>query len=113
MPSWALTQRRPYAGFTHLTPLGNACAADETAVLGALRSGYRCFHLRSMMGTRIALCSLLVHLQLDEVPHLWAEAEVLRDQLDKQLVSLHAHAPSPPMKLAHHFCGDHTPDALA
>ena len=38
--------------------------AYETAVLGALRSGYRSFQLRRCgTGTRISLCSLLLHIQ--------------------------------------------------
>ena len=35
--------------------------AFETCVLGALRRGYRCLEMRSRLGTKIELCSLLVH----------------------------------------------------
>lgn len=61
---------------------GDTEVAYETAVLGALRPGYRCFHLRQMTtGTRIELCSLLVHLEFGEAPHMWHEAEVLQEHL--------------------------------
>ena len=35
--------------------------AFETCVLGALWRGYRCLEMRSRLGTKIELCSLLVH----------------------------------------------------
>lgn len=64
---------------------GEAEVAYETAVLGALRSGYRCFQLRHMRtGTRIELCSLLVHIEIAEEPHLWAGKEVMQVLLEKQ-----------------------------
>ena len=40
---------------------GDTEVAYETAVVGALRKGYRCFQLRDpRTGSRIAMCSLLV-----------------------------------------------------
>ena len=61
---------------------GDAEVAYDTAMLGALRPGYRCFQLRHpRTGTRIELCSVLVHISLGEVPHLWAEADEMRRQL--------------------------------
>ena len=68
---------------------GESEVAYETAVLGALRTGYRCFQLRQpRTGTRIELCSLLVHIEATEEPHLWAEAETLRKQVMRQQVAL-------------------------
>eukprot|EP00966_Prymnesium_polylepis_P059185 1371782-Prymnesium_polylepis.1 len=64
---------------------GDAEVAYDTAVLGVLRDGYRCFQLRSpRTGTRIQLCSLLVHIAVREVKNLWAEDEVLRRLLEQQ-----------------------------
>jgi len=60
-------------------------AAYETAVLGALRPGYRCFQLRNMKtGTRISLCSLLVYIEFGEAQNLWAKEDVLRELLERQ-----------------------------
>lgn len=38
--------------------------AFETVVLGVLRQGYRCLELRSLDGSRIELCTLLVHVEV-------------------------------------------------
>jgi len=59
--------------------------AYETAVLGVLRSGYRCFHLRSSRyGTRIEMCKLFVHIAFGVEPHVWAKAKELRQQIRTQ-----------------------------
>ena len=66
---------------------GETELAYETAVLGALRPGYRSFQMRSIRtGTRIELCSLLVHITLGEEKNLWADAETLRCQIVQQEV---------------------------
>jgi len=41
--------------------------AYETVMLGALRRGHRCIELRSRLGTKIELCTLLVHLEIEEL----------------------------------------------
>jgi len=64
---------------------GDAEVACETAVLGALREGYRCFQLRHKgTGTRIQLCSLLVHIAVGEERNVWAEGDMLRRLLEQQ-----------------------------
>ena len=49
--------------------------AFETVVLGMLRPGYRCLELRSRHGTKIELCSLLVHIGHSTVAHPGGESE--------------------------------------
>lgn len=53
--------------------------AYETAVLGTLRPGYRCFRLRSSrFGTRIEMCTMFVHISIGSEPHMWAKTDDLR-----------------------------------
>ena len=42
---------------------GTQEVAYEIAVLGRLRGGFRVLQLRSMLGTRIELCHLFVHVE--------------------------------------------------
>ena len=58
--------------------------AYETVSLGALRSGFRCLHLRNRFGTRIDMCHMFVHIELGTEPHVWAEAEELRQHVRDQ-----------------------------
>jgi len=54
-------------------------------VLGALKPGYRCLHLRDpKTGTRIDMCALLVHITIGKEPHVWANERELRRQLVEQ-----------------------------
>lgn len=46
---------------------GMGHVAYEAVVLGTLRQGYRCIPLRSRLGTRIEMCSLLVHISMTRV----------------------------------------------
>jgi len=48
---------------------GMGHAAYEAVVLDTLRPGYRCLPLRSNLGTRIEMCSLLLHIQIDDAPN--------------------------------------------
>ena len=41
--------------------------AFETVLLGVLKQGYRCIELRSRLGTKIEICTLLVHLSISEL----------------------------------------------
>ena len=50
---------------------GGQEVAYETAVLGRLRHGYRVIQLRSLQGTRIELCYLLVRVSFGEELNLW------------------------------------------
>uniref|UniRef100_A0A7S4BY56 PI-PLC Y-box domain-containing protein n=1 Tax=Chrysotila carterae TaxID=13221 RepID=A0A7S4BY56_CHRCT len=45
--------------------------AYDTVVLGAVREGYRVIHLRSMLGTRIESCYLLVHIAFSTQVNAW------------------------------------------
>ncbi|KAL1507405.1 hypothetical protein AB1Y20_008247 [Prymnesium parvum] len=47
--------------------------AYETAILGRLRRGYRVFQLRGMLGTRIELSYLFVHIGFGRLPNLWIQ----------------------------------------
>ena len=53
-------------------------AAFETAVLGRLRRGYRVFHLRALLGTRIELCYLFVRISFGSETNWWPSARHLR-----------------------------------
>eukprot|EP00965_Chrysotila_dentata_P041580 1378673-Pleurochrysis_carterae.AAC.2 len=53
--------------------------AYDTVVLGAVREGYRVIHLRSMRGTRIESCYLLVHISGSTQVNAWVgEQELVR-----------------------------------
>jgi len=52
--------------------------AYETAVLGRLRGGYRVLRLRGLLGTRIELCFLFVHLSFASEANLWLSPRQLR-----------------------------------
>jgi hypothetical protein len=58
--------------------------AYETAVLGTLRSGYRSLQLRDMLGTKIELCFVAVHVDLGTEPHLYAAKRELNDRIVQQ-----------------------------
>ena len=58
--------------------------AFETVVLGILRPGYRCLHLRSLRGTRIQLCALLVHIDIGTEVNLFAEKAQLKSLIVEQ-----------------------------
>ena len=55
-----------------------------TAVLGILRPGYRCFPLRSPLGTRIELASVFCHVQIADEPHPFADMRELRELVERQ-----------------------------
>jgi len=57
--------------------------AYETSMIGHLRRGYRIFQLRSKLGTRIELCSLLVRLTFGDEINIWATSRQMRLQLWK------------------------------
>jgi len=52
----------------------------ETAVLGRLRRGYRVFQLRGLLGTRIELCYLLIHVSFGVQRNVWVTPRQLRIQ---------------------------------
>eukprot|EP00965_Chrysotila_dentata_P019681 652973-Pleurochrysis_carterae.AAC.3 len=56
--------------------------AYETAVLGAVKGGYRCFHLRSRLGTRIENCYLFAYISLGNEPNLWASSAEMRRKVE-------------------------------
>ncbi|EOD27058.1 hypothetical protein EMIHUDRAFT_204945 [Emiliania huxleyi CCMP1516] len=58
--------------------------AYETAVLGSLRCGYRCLHLRSPSGTRIDSCCLLLHISVSTEPNTFGTADELRSMVQSQ-----------------------------
>lgn len=61
--------------------------AYETAVLGVLRQGFRCFHLRSMKGVRIELCTLLVHIEIGEESNFLGDRrELVQTMLEQQVI---------------------------
>ena len=61
--------------------------AYETAVLGVLRRGYRCFQMRSRLGTRIQMCHVLVHIEIGEEPNTFMLNHQLREIIhEKQAV---------------------------
>jgi hypothetical protein len=63
----------PLATFVRIAVVtGRVEVAYETAVLGRLRPGYRVFRMRSMLGTRIELCYLLVNIRFWKEPNMWA-----------------------------------------
>jgi len=59
---------------------GGQEVAYEIAVLGRLRHGYRVFQMRGLLGTRIELCYLFVHITLDSEPNIWASPRQIRMQ---------------------------------
>jgi hypothetical protein len=64
---------------------GEAEVAYETAVLSILRPGYRTFAMRSIHGTRVRLCTLLVHIALgDEVNTASSSAELKKVVIAQQ-----------------------------
>jgi len=50
----------------------------ETLVLGRLRKGHRIFLMRGMLGTRIELCYLFVHIGFSSEPNLWPSSRQVR-----------------------------------
>jgi len=62
--------------------------AYETAVLGALRPGFRCVQLRSKLGTRIEMCYAFVHIECGVAPNAWLEMPTLRRRLHEQALEL-------------------------
>ena len=58
--------------------------AYETAMLGSLRCGYRCLHLRSPSGTRIDSCCLLLHISVSTEPNTFGTADELRSMVQSQ-----------------------------
>ena len=67
-----LTSARPSVQYS----LETTCAHPGALDLTQLR------HPR--FGTRIELCSLLVHIEFGEEPHLWEERETLRAALEER-----------------------------
>uniref|UniRef100_A0A7S4BXU9 PI-PLC Y-box domain-containing protein n=1 Tax=Chrysotila carterae TaxID=13221 RepID=A0A7S4BXU9_CHRCT len=62
--------------------------AYDTVVLGAVREGYRVIHLRSMLGTRIESCYLLVHIAFSTQVNAWVGEHELVQTLYKQRLEL-------------------------
>jgi len=58
--------------------------AYETAMLGSLRCGYRCLHLRSPSGTRIDACCLLLHISVSTEPNTYGTVDELCVMLQSQ-----------------------------
>jgi len=54
--------------------------AYASAVLGRLQRGFRVFQLRSLLGTRIELCYLFVHINLGSCENNWPSARQLRER---------------------------------
>jgi hypothetical protein len=72
---------------------GELEVAYEMVVLDTLRGGYRCLSLRSPVGTRIRLCSLLLHISQVEEPNTMSHAacaEALACQVAEQAERLAA-----------------------
>ena len=63
----------PYATFLRVDVMdGRHAIANEICLLGRLRRGYRVLQLRSLLGTRIELCYLFLHIEFrGEVTNLW------------------------------------------
>mmetsp|Transcript_42418 Transcript_42418/g.124226 ORF Transcript_42418/g.124226 Transcript_42418/m.124226 type:complete len:771 (+) Transcript_42418:1-2313(+) len=62
----------PHATFLRISVTdGGQEIAYESVVLGRLRHGYRIFQLRSLLGTRIELCFLLVRIHFGSEANLW------------------------------------------
>lgn len=71
----------PHATFMRIGVTdGGQEVAYEIAVLGRLRHGYRVFQMRGLLGTRIELCYLFVHITLDSEPNIWASPRQIRMQ---------------------------------
>ena len=58
--------------------------AYETAMLGSLRCGYRCLHLRSPSGTQIDSCCLLLHISVSTEPNTYGTVDELRSRVQSQ-----------------------------
>ena len=58
--------------------------AYETVMLGSLRCGYRCLHLRSPSGTRIDSCCLLLHISVSTEPNTYGTVDELRVMMQSQ-----------------------------
>ena len=58
--------------------------AYETAMLGSLRCGYRCLHLRSPSGTQIDSCCLLLHISVSTEPNTYGTVDELRVMMQSQ-----------------------------
>lgn len=79
----------PDTTFLHVAVLdGETLVAYEAAVLSTLRPGYRCVPLRDPQGTPIDLCNLIVHIEIGEEPHVWAEVQELRAELARKAEAL-------------------------
>ena len=69
----------PDATFLRLSVLDRGQeVAYETAVLARLQSGYRIFQMRSLGGTRIELCYVLVRIRLGSEPNLFLSPKQAR-----------------------------------
>ncbi len=73
--------------------------AFETALLGALRPGYRCFEMRSRNGTKIELCKLLVHIDVGYLVDTQKEQMEVDAESDERLPPPPP-APPPPIVAA-------------
>jgi len=75
----------PHATFLRVGVMdGKQEVAYEIAVLGRLRCGYRVLMMRSLHGTRIELCCMLVHVSFGIETNLWASSRQLRIMSEKQ-----------------------------
>mmetsp|Transcript_14795 Transcript_14795/g.39537 ORF Transcript_14795/g.39537 Transcript_14795/m.39537 type:complete len:1181 (+) Transcript_14795:3770-7312(+) len=77
----------PHAVFLHVTVIDHLRRSEvayTSAVLGRLRHGYRVLCLRSMLGTRIELCCLFVHVSVGCEESVWATPRHQRHQLRQQ-----------------------------
>jgi len=71
----------PFATFVRIAVITNYQeVAVSTALLGRLRRGYRIFPMRSMLGTRIELCCVLVCITFGSEANSWVTVRQLRIQ---------------------------------
>ena len=61
---------------------GDKNVAYETCMLSTLRPGYRVFHLRSPLGTRLEACFLFVHISTGVEPNSWVSGMAIQKQLE-------------------------------
>ena len=69
----------PHATFVRVGILDDGEeVAYEIAVLGRLRHGYRVLQMRSLLGTRISLCFLLVRISFASEANMWVSSRQAR-----------------------------------
>ena len=77
----------PHATFLSIRVIDNGQeVAYESAVLGRLQRGYRVFLLRSLLGTRIELCCVLVRISFTTHSNMWLTPREVRYRCTKACV---------------------------